>query len=227
MSLLLVRHGQASAGSDDYDCLSPRGVAQCRRLGGWLAATGHVFDGVLVGGMQRHAQSAAAVAEGYAQAGGEALPATELDAGFDEFDHHAVFHAYARSQSEQDLVRRAAAEGIAALGPLIQAALGAWIAGKVPEAPESWDGFGERVASAGRRLLARRGQRLLVLTSGGVIARLAQAALAAPHHVAVDFSMALRNSGLSEFHAREERLALGSFNALPHLHDARELWTYY
>ena len=33
MSLLLVRHGQASAGAADYDCLSERGVEQCRRLG--------------------------------------------------------------------------------------------------------------------------------------------------------------------------------------------------
>jgi broad specificity phosphatase PhoE len=227
LSILIVRHGQASAGSDNYDCLSAPGVEQCRRLGAWLATTGQAFDAVLVGGMQRHAQSAAAVAEGYERAGAGALPASELDAGLDEFDHHAVFHGYARSQADQEIVRRAAAEGISALGPLIQAALGAWIAGEIADAPESWDGFGERVAAAGRRLAARRGQRLLVLTSGGVIARLAQAALGAPDRVAVDFSMALRNSGLSEFHAREHRLALGSFNALPHLHDARELWTYY
>ena len=227
MSILLVRHGQASAGSDNYDCLSERGVEQCRRLGRWLAATGHAFDGVLVGGMQRHAQSAQALASGYEAGGGAPLPSAELDAGLDEFDHHAVFHGYARHQADQDIVRRAAADGITALGPLIQAALGAWIAGEIADAPESWQGFGTRVAAAGQRLAGRRGQRLLVMTSGGVIARLAQAALGAPDRVAVDFSMALRNSGLSEFHAREGALALGSFNALPHLHDARELWTYY
>ena len=141
--------------------------------------------------------------------------------------HHAVFQGYARSNAEQDVVRRAAAEGIAALAPLIRAALGAWRDGAIPDVPESWDGFGQRVAETGTRLAARNGERLLVLSSGGVIARLAQAALGASDRAAVDFSMALRNSGLSEFHPREGELALGSFNALPHLHDARELWTYY
>jgi broad specificity phosphatase PhoE len=227
LSILLVRHGQASAGSEDYDCLSARGEEQCRRLGAWLARTGHDFDAVLVGAMKRHAQSAQAVGAGYLEAGGRALPAAEVDAGLDEFDHHAVFSGYARSRADQDIVRRAAAEGLSALAPLIQAALGAWMDGSLGELPESWPVFGERVRAAGARLAARRGQRLLVLTSGGVVSRLAQAAMGAQDRAVVDFSMALRNSALSEFHARDGALALSSFNALPHLHDARELWTYY
>ncbi len=228
MSLLLVRHGQASAGSADYDCLSETGVEQCRRLGHWFAASGHQFDAVLVGGMKRHAQSAAAVAEGYARAGSAPLPAPELDAGLDEFDHHAVFHGYAGSNAEKDVVRRAAEEGIAALAPLIQAAMGAWLEGAIPGVPETWEAFGARVGAAGARLAARGEERLLVLTSGGVAARLAQAALAAPERSAIELSLSLRNSALCEFHARgDDRLALGSWNALPHLHDARELWTYY
>ena len=52
MSLLLVRHGQASAGSDDYDRLSSRGQEQSARLGRWLADTGHAFDAVVVEGTQ-------------------------------------------------------------------------------------------------------------------------------------------------------------------------------
>src|SRR5207342_933271 len=81
MSLLLVRHGQASAGSADYDCLSERGVEQCRRLGRWLARSGHEFDAVVMGAMKRHAQSAEAVAEGYAREGNGSLPEAELDGG--------------------------------------------------------------------------------------------------------------------------------------------------
>ena len=68
---------------------------------------------------------------------------------------------------------------------------------------------------------------MLVLTSGGVISRLAQAALGASDRSAVDLNLSLRNSGLCEFHARPYGLALGSWNALPHLHDRRDLWTYY
>ena len=227
MSLLLVRHGQASAGSADYDCLSERGVEQCRRLGRWLAATGHEFDAVVVGGMKRHAQSAAAVAEGYAGDPGRSLPAPELDAGFDEFDHRAVFENFTRGNAEREEVQRAAREGIAALAPLIRAALAAWAEDAIEGVPESWSAFGQRVAGAGARCSARSDQRLLVLTSGGVAARLAQAALGAPDRTAIDLNLSLRNSGLAEFHRNGDGLALGSWNAVPHLHDARELWTYY
>lgn len=227
MSLLLVRHGQASAGAADYDCLSERGVEQCRRLGRWLAATGHEFDAVVVGGMKRHAQSAAAVAEGYADCAGRALPAPEIDAGFAEFDHHAVFEGYTRGNGEREEVQRAAREGIAALAPLIRAALAAWAEDAIEGVPESWSAFGGRVCAAGARLSERAEQRVLVLTSGGVAARLAQAALGASVQSAINLNLSLRNSGLVEFHRVGGELALGSWNAVPHLHDARELWTYY
>ena len=227
MSLLMVRHGQASAGAADYDCLSERGVEQCRRLGRWLAATGHGFDAVVTGGMKRHAQSAAAVAAGYGEAGGGALPEPHLDVGFDEFDHHAIFETYTRANGGREEVQRAAREGLAALAPLIRAALAAWARGEIAGVPESWSAFGERVARAGARAAAREEQRVLVLTSGGVAARLAQAALGAPDHAAIHLNLSLRNSALAEFHRLDGALALGSWNAVPHLHDARELWTYY
>lgn len=227
MSLLLVRHGQASAGAADYDCLSERGTEQCRRLGRWLAATGHEFDAVLVGGMKRHAQSAAAVAEGYARGGGKALPAPELETGFDEFDHRAVFESYSRGNGAREEVQRAAREGIDALAPLIRAALAAWSRDEIPDLPETWSAFGQRVAGAGERAAARPDRRVLVLTSGGVAARLAQAALQAPDATAIHLNLSLRNSALVELHRLDGGLALGSWNAVPHLHDARDLWTYY
>jgi len=227
VTLLLVRHGQASAGAADYDCLSERGAEQCRRLGRWLASTGHAFDAVVVGGMKRHAQSAAAVAEGYALAGGPPLPAPQLDTGFDEFDHRAIFETFSRSNAEREEVQRAAREGMAALAPLIRAALGAWARDEIAGVPESWSAFGQRVAGAGARAAAREQEHVLVLTSGGVAARLAQAALAAPDDTAIHLNLSLRNSALAEFHRLGPGLALGSWNGVPHLHDARELWTYY
>ena len=54
MTLLLVRHGQASYGAADYDQLSERGRVQSRRLGDWLVRGDHRFRAVVVGGMRRH-----------------------------------------------------------------------------------------------------------------------------------------------------------------------------
>jgi hypothetical protein len=42
----------------------------------------------------------------------------------------------------------------------------------------------------------------------------------------VALNLSLRNSALSEFHPHGGRLRMGSWNALPHLHGERALWTY-
>jgi broad specificity phosphatase PhoE len=227
MSLLLVRHGQASYGAADYDNLSERGHLQARRLGDWLAAGGHRFQTVVVGGMRRHRQTAEGVADAFA-AKGLSLPEPVADAGFAEFDHHAVFSAYLARDPEHPIVvasRSGAARDVAAM---LQAALLAWARDELPGLPESWSAFGQRVKAAGERLetLADGGEAL-VLSSGGVISRLAQIALDVPDARAVELNLSLRNSAMSEFHPHDGRLRMGSWNALPHLHGERALWTYY
>jgi broad specificity phosphatase PhoE len=225
MSLLLVRHGQASAGTEDYDRLSERGREQCLRLGQWLAAGGQTFDAVVLGGMRRHEQSLEQVQAAYSAAG-LSLPEPEVDRGLDEFDHHAVFDGFSAANPQHPSLAASQKGGLLALGTMIHAALSAWADDAIPGVPESWNAFGARVSEAGQRLAARRGH-VLVLTSGGVISRLAQDALGSSTRSAVDLNLSLRNSGLCEFHARPYGLALGSWNALPHLHDRRELWTHY
>ena len=57
--LLLVRHGQASWGSDDYDVLSGRlGAVAAARQGAGRA--GIAPDVVVTGGMRRHRETAEA-----------------------------------------------------------------------------------------------------------------------------------------------------------------------
>lgn len=227
MSLLLVRHGQASYGAADYDNLSERGQLQSRRLGEWLARGGHRFKAVVVGGMRRHRQTAEGVASAFA-ANGLDLPEFVADDGFAEFDHEAVFGAYLRRDPGDPIVVASRSGKPRDVGLMLQAALLAWARDELPGLPESWAAFGQRVQSAGDRLEALAGDdEVLVLSSGGVISRLAQIALDVPDHRAVELNLALRNSALSEFHPHGGRLRLGSWNALPHLHGERELWTYY
>lgn len=227
MSLLLVRHGQASYGAADYDQLSERGWEQSRRLGQWLARGGHAFRAVVVGGMRRHRETAEAVAEGFAAAG-QPLPEPVEDAGFAEFDHQAVFGAWLDAHADDPIALASRSGQPRDVAPMLMAALRAWAEDELPGLPETWHGFGARVQAAGERLAERAGDgEVLVLSSGGVISRLAQIALEVPVHRAVELNLALRNSALSEFHPHGERLRLGSWNALPHLHGERALWTYY
>ena len=62
--ILLVRHGQASFGAEDYDVLSETGWAQGRLLGAWLAERGTVPTALVRGDMRRHRETLEAMIEG-------------------------------------------------------------------------------------------------------------------------------------------------------------------
>jgi len=87
--LVLVRHGQASFGADDYDKLSELGWRQSRWLGEYFAERGAAFDCVVLGSLRRHAQTLAGIAEGM----GRALDGEE-DARLNEYDSHTILRAH-------------------------------------------------------------------------------------------------------------------------------------
>jgi broad specificity phosphatase PhoE len=169
--VLLVRHGQASFGSDDYDVLSPTGWEQGRRLGSWLAERGVTPTALWRGDMRRHRETLEAMGEtgGWA---GEATGAVTVDAGWDEFDHLAVVSAFG-DLPEGPIDRRA-------FQRVFEEATARWTAGD-GDYDETWVGFVARVRSALDRVSASAGsgETAVVVTSGGVIGVLA-AVLADP-----------------------------------------------
>ena len=56
--LMLVRHGQASFGSEDYDVLSSRGVRQSRKVAEALSGYGVAPTSLIHGGMRRQRETA-------------------------------------------------------------------------------------------------------------------------------------------------------------------------
>ncbi len=226
MTLLMVRHGQASFGKANYDELSERGHLQAYRLGLWLADHQHQFSHVRIGAMHRHKQTLDGIAKAY-QERGLSLPKADTDADLNEFDHGSVFAAFMQKNADSAIVKAAATGETRATGAMVHAALLAWVDDRLGELPESWISFGERARQAGARLHEVATGETLVVSSGGLISRIAQAALEIPDHRAVDLNISLRNSALSEFHARDTQWRLGMWNALPHLHKAKELWTYF
>lgn len=226
MTLLMVRHGQASFGKANYDELSERGHVQAYHLGLWLADHQHAFSHVRVGGMHRHKQTLDGIAKAYKERG-LTLPDFDTDVDLNEFDHGAVFNAYIRQNADHAIVKAAASGETRATGAMVYAALVAWMNNHLGELPESWDAFGSRAQQAAERLHDLDSEETLVISSGGLISRIAQAALEVPDQRAVDLNISLRNSALSEFHARDRQWRLGMWNALPHLHNAKDMWTYF
>src|SRR4051812_44051919 len=87
MSMLsLVRHGQASFFSDNYDQLSPLGEQQARLLGEYWVRRGVRFDEIYTGPRVRQIETAALAGEAFAKAG---LPWPEPQF-LDELDEHQV-----------------------------------------------------------------------------------------------------------------------------------------
>ncbi|RMF32262.1 MAG: histidine phosphatase family protein, partial [Bacteroidetes bacterium] len=67
--LLVIRHGQASLGTEDYDRLSELGRQQVELLGRHLVEQGRRFQHVFCGPLKRQRQTAEIVAEVFAQEG--------------------------------------------------------------------------------------------------------------------------------------------------------------
>ena len=165
--VLLVRHGQASFGADDYDVLSPVGWEQGRALGSWLALRDVVPTALVRGDMRRHRETLEAMT---ATARWRTEPV--VDADWDEFDHVGIVASHPEVP-EGPMDRRAFQQ-------LFERATARWVAGD-GDYDETWTAFTTRVRAALDRVAARAGsgETVVVVTSGGVIGVVA-AALADP-----------------------------------------------
>ncbi|AWB93874.1 histidine phosphatase family protein [Aeromicrobium chenweiae] len=156
-SIHLIRHGQASWGSDDYDQLSELGAEQSAALGMSWEASGWAPTAAVAGGMKRHAQTAISTIDASGQGDGY-----DVDPGWDEYDHLALARAHDPA---------ALAGDAKAFQASLNVALEAWRAGE-SGAGESFEDFRRRVLGSFERVVAQAGsgQRIAVFTSGGPIA---------------------------------------------------------
>ncbi|MGA8846735.1 MAG: histidine phosphatase family protein [Nocardioides sp.] len=177
--LLLVRHGQASFGADDYDVLSERGWEQARVLGGWLRGLGVTPNSVVHGSMRRHRETAEAMTES-ARWG---RPPVTVDAGWDEFDHvglvaghpdltEGVDHTLIDRKRFQEIFEEVTARWTAG-DPMGDQARGQ--PDHEVDTQESYAAFLLRVRGALARAVqgCGSGETVVVVTSGGPIAAVA------------------------------------------------------
>jgi broad specificity phosphatase PhoE len=207
-TLYLVRHGQASFGSDDYDRLSELGARQCERLGEWFRGRGVRFSGTLTGTLRRHAQSYEALARGL-QVQADALPTP----GLNEYDSAAVVRAI----HPQPLPKPTTKDDVRQHFQLLRAGLVAWIEGRSePEGMPTYARFVDGVVEALDRVRSCEGD-VLIVSSGGPISVAVAHVLGAPFTTAVELNLRMRNSAVTEFAFTPKRHALVTFNTLPHL----------
>lgn len=218
--LLLIRHAQASFGSDDYDRLSERGLRQAELLAQWLAAQPELeFVHVVSGAQKRHAQTLRAL-QVAAAAIQRPLPAACVDADWNEFDHESLLRGYAAwATDDPDLPSLRDGLEPARVQALLSRAFLAWDNGVLDAVmPETLEAFRTRVRRARDRAEAAAGSgTALVVSSGGVIARCAQALLMLDEAATITHNLSLANSGIVEFERADGAWHLRRWSHLPHL----------
>jgi broad specificity phosphatase PhoE len=216
-TIYLIRHGQASFGQENYDRLSSQGWKQGRVLGRWLK--GKVApDAVFGGNMERHRETVEAIAVGY----GDELPDMQAVEGFNEFDHTQVVERLRpewadRAKMASDLA--AFRKPGTAFQQIFEQAMGRWVGGEHDsEYAETWSDFSVRVIGALDDLIDYAGGGdVLVSTSGGPIAVIAQHLLQLNDRKTLEMNSVIANSSVSRVLYSGKRRSLAVFNNYSHL----------
>lgn len=221
-TLTLVRHGQASLGAENYDCLSDLGRAQGVRLGEYWRERGLRFNAVITGTLQRHRQTWDAIAQGL----GIDEPASVSCPGLDEYDSSAVIAAaHGVAPDPPDSSQRARA-----YFRLLREGLAAWMHGRTaPLGMPSYVDFLAGVTDALEHVRHRHpGGDVLIVTSGGPISAAIGHVLGTPPATTIELNLQIRNTSTTEFRFTSKGFRLMTFNGLPHLdRPGYESWTTY
>jgi broad specificity phosphatase PhoE len=206
-AILLVRHGQASFGAEEYDALSELGVRQARVLGEALRDRG-AFDLAVCGSMRRHRQTAEACL-------GAGL-AVDVDAGWNEYDHEGVIAAHEPRYEDPAALAAdlaAAPDPRRAFQALFSSAVARWVRGESGYA-ESFVAFRDRTIAAAERMTARlgKGATAIVFTSGGPISAICSRLLGMPDARALELQWTLANASVTKLIARGAELRVSTLN---------------
>jgi broad specificity phosphatase PhoE len=230
-SLYLVRHGQASFGTDDYDRLSDLGARQAREAGDYLNVVAGSAVRIVCGSHVRQRDTAAEIARGLSGA-----LSTQVDERFDEADFDAqVLHLVPSMDDADGALATLMAEAKTSsrsYQKLLRRLFRHWQSLPTPvHRVEGWEAFGARVEAALQDLVrtSRTGETTIVITSAAVIATLVARVLGLPADAVCPLFEVMMNCSVTRLLHDRERVSLSSFNECSYLARAGaagELLTY-
>lgn len=219
--LIFVRHGQASFGADSYDKLSDLGIEQVKVLASHWQSLGEKFDHIYSGSLLRQRETAnelLALVEGKPSQSAE-------NTSLNEYNADPLIRIYLRDYADRD--------GYSLDWPIrdpklfqqiFEKATARWIANELHATDEdtgfeAWQDFQRRVYSAVDEIMITHhsGSRVLISTSGGVIAMALQRVLQFPDEHVISTNWMVHNSSVSRIRYGNGRMSLTQFNNLAHL----------
>ncbi len=212
-AVLLVRHGQASFGAEDYDVLSEVGREQSAHVGAELGRR-RLRSPLAACGSLRRQRDTAEIALRAAGLAVDVVP----DPRWDEYDHLDLLKRYAPPDSAHD----GTSKGLQAL---LDLALAAW----VEDDRGGWVAFSRGARAALDELAAGlpSGRDAVVFTSGGVIAAVCGGLLGLGAEGVVALNRVTANGAITKVVVGSGGTSLISFNDHAHFEgDARRLLTY-
>jgi len=210
-TLFLVRHGQASFGAANYDCLSATGRQQARWLGEYFRDRGLSLKRVVAGTLVRQQDTASEILSAMGVSGSSMAS----HPGLNEYDGEALYRAYTGGADH-----RAHQNGdYHDYWRTFRSAYHAWTQDTLADMPESWAEFGARINGALTQACegTSREDAILVVSSGGAIGRAAADLLGAPAQTAIELNLQFRNTAFCEIIVGRDTRRLLSFNSVPHL----------
>jgi broad specificity phosphatase PhoE len=228
--IYLIRHGQASFGTDNYDQLSALGREQSAILGSYFAALGEPIDRIYTGTLARQRVTAQLIAEAL----GPHTPPLSVEPAFDEYDSESILNAFASALTPAQR-EQAGWPGLHSdrrrFQFFLERAARAWVDGQTQaEGMLPWRSFHSRIVGAIQTIMRTEGRSktLLISTSGGVIGTIVAHVLGCADHLGIELNWAVHNASITRLIYSADKVSLSMFNALPHLDQEgrRQLITY-
>lgn len=216
-TIYLIRHGQASAGAENYDVLSPTGRRQAAVLGDHFRDITLDFNNIYSGNLERQIDTATIALN----CSSENLKQSHH---FDEYHHKQIFGHYLPLLAKKNKAMSDAATA----GPntlmtmeVFTELMNAWTTDQSGTAPiESWPTFKARVMQGINNIAASNDahDQVAVFTSGGVICTILQSIFDSTPKTAFEMNWGINNAGITRIKADcHNTLQLREYNNISHL----------
>ena len=214
-SIYLIRHGQASFGTDDYDRLSDLGCRQAEVLGHYFEHRGLHFDAVYTGELKRQRKTAAiAVGDRQPEDG------HRVDARFNEIDNAAQLEVITPILLEQRPELNAwwekANSSSKDYQKLLEQVFNYWVAlgHDSPDGLQSWGDYASDARTALADVMREQGPgtNTAIFTSGGTIATIVAHVLGADDQATYQFYEPVINCSVTHLLYNANKVSLSYYN---------------
>lgn len=213
-TLYLIRHGQASFGSDDYDQLSDLGRLQATRLGEYLRDSGIHIDAAYSGDLLRQRDTAALALAAQPAPVPYAIDPRLNEVRNDEHLEHLLPLLLNDNPELQALVQRGL-KSSKDYQKVIAAVFNHWVSPACREERiQSWQEYSQGVRAAVQTVIREQGagKTVALFTSGGTIATIVAQVLGLEGEHIYKFYEPIFNCSVTQLFYSGDRISLSYFN---------------